>query len=275
MSTPSIIEEMHDISVTDRIHYTEEGFISSIRRIIPSILDRFTKFVNVFKAPKPVYDFDRVTATNVNIIKGHDYIDLSDITVPIPQHYSGTYLDYVIMLKTMTDYNESLLPNLLSLERNLGIIISTPNGVNTDFTNEIKRHEADRKRRNEIKDNLASYFTSKSADSGAPYSQVVKRNHDLSECLTFFSYVADNQNKIDSNQVLKISKNISTHLTTLKKMLSNDEFGSTNKTLVEYLQIAVLEMAEEMEFFSLTRYQIDIFRTLFLDAIKQVLDSVD
>lgn len=275
MSTPSIIEEMHDISVTDRIHYTEEGFISSIRRIIPSILDRFTKFVNVFKAPKPVYDFDRVTTTNVNIIKGHDYIDLSDITVPIPQHYSGTYLDYAIMLRIMTDYNESLLPNLLSLERNLGVIISTPNGVNTDFTNEIKRHEENRNRRNEIKDNLASYFTSKSADSGAPYSQVVKRNHDLSECLTFFSYVADNQNKIDSNQVLKISKNISTHLTTLKKMLSNDEFGSTNKTLAEYLQIAVLEMAEEMEFFSLTRYQTDIFRTLFLDAIKQVLDSVD
>ena len=122
--------------------------------------------------------------------------------------------------------------------------------------------------REELKKELAALFTSKSTSDKTSYSQVIRRQSDWFDIDKSLSTIAKRVNDIDSKKIKDNIKILSDHLVEIKAMLEKGEIDNSNKSIVNLLSVGCLEIAEQIEFYALLRFQYDILFTAVTDTIQ-------
>nr|DAP45225.1 MAG TPA: vimentin [Caudoviricetes sp.] len=255
--------------------YSEEGFLDAIKRIIPSIIDSFNNFAKKLGFDdKPLSYLSHVRQVDVKEVSKSQYTDIMDAIIPIPQYYTGTYLAYISLLNKFSDVHKELLFNMETFQKNLGIALSSPTGLNQDFSSDLKRVRQLKQERQSLKEEMAALFTGRTNVVKTSYGNVIKRNADVLECAKVMAEVADKINAIDNKKVVSTTKDLAEQLNAFKKHISSKDVVINGKTVPDYFVESTLELAEEIEFYALTRYQYSIFKSLFEEMLTTVIKAL-
>lgn len=248
-----------------------EGFVDTLKKIIPNAVKNFLGFSKSLDIRSKAVTFN---SREINKIlkksQGSNYLDRSDSLVYIPPHYTGTYLQYCELLDKFADYSNSLIGNMNFFEENLGYILSNENGKLKDFSKDITEYNQWRVERENLKKELASLFTGKSTSDKTTYDQVIKRNSDFVDIAKYIDTIQEKISKIDVKKVKENINLLSSHLTDIKKMLDEKKIDDASKDIGRNIAIGTLEIAEQIEFYSLLRFQYDILTTAIFDSLDMI-----
>ena len=240
-----------------------EGFFDTLKNIIPNTIKAFFSFTNSLSFKNSVVkglDSKWVNVIKKDIIQ-HPYLDVVDKIAFAPPYYTGTYLQYVELLKEMVAYNNGLIARIEAFDITIGRIISTPTGQLKDFTKEISEYSKWSTGRNTLKNTLASLYTGKSTNDAVPYGNVIKRQADWDEVLKGLVEIEKGINQIDNKKLKKQLDILAEHLAILKEMIEKGSISNPGKDFNKQVAQGTLEMAEQIEFYALMRYQYDILLT--------------
>ena len=246
-----------------------ESFLDTLKKVIPNTIKNFLGFSKSVDVKKSnLYTLDSKDLRDLKNITNQKYLDITDSICYIPPHYTGTYIQYCELLDKFSLYSSNLIKNMSYFEENIGIIISTKNGSLKDFSKDVKVYNQWKVEREELKKELAALFTSKSTSDKTSYSQVIRRQSDWFDIDKSLSTIAKRVNDIDSKKIKDNIKILSDHLVEIKAMLEKGEIDNSNKSIVNLLSVGCLEIAEQIEFYALLRFQYDILFTAVTDTIQ-------
>lgn len=246
-----------------------EGFLDTLQRFIPSTIKNFFKFSKSLNTTTFKFKYDKKLQDNVKkYIVTKSYLDLDDDFAYIPPYYSGTYLQYADLLFNISKYSKALEKNIDQYEHTLGIVLSSDNGKLTDFSKDIKLYNQWRSEREEYKKSLAALFTSKSTSDKVPYTQVIKRQEDWNIINETMTELEKNIMTINVVNIKKKIEVLSKHLSDIKTMVDNKTLDNGNKDLPRMIAIGALEIAEQIEFYSLLRYQLETLTKAIIDTVE-------
>ena len=251
-----------------------EGFFDTLSSVIPNTIKAFFGFSNSFD----VKDYGIVKPIDSKISKkiGKDllkygYLDLSEDSIAyVPPYYTGTYLQYIDLLLDMAEYNSHLLERMNTFAVSVGEIISSETGQMKDFSKDISNYSKWAAERNTLKNTLASLYTGKNANDAVRYGNVIKRQADWTEINEKLAELTKRINSIDAKEVKKKVDTLSNHLMLLKENIEKGVIKNPNKDFNKSIAQGALEIAEEVEFYALLRYQYDIIITCITRTVEQI-----
>lgn len=249
-----------------------EGFLDGLKRMIPNTIKNFLGFSKSLTVNKhSVKALDRKT---VNIIQSKiiavSYMDLDHDTAMIPAYFTGTYLQYAELLLKFAQYCSKLQQHIDQYERSLALILSDPKGNLKDFSKEISEYSQWRAEREGLKQDLAALFTSKSTSDIAPYGQVIKRQSEWDDVIKTMESVSIIINRIDVKDIKDSITHLSNLLTEIKKLIDQGNLDESNKDIGKQIGMGALEIAEQIEFYSLLRFQYDILYNCIIETVDKL-----
>lgn len=241
-----------------------ESFSDTVKRLVPSIASSVSSFTNSFRAvlqnargsSTAFYD-EREFERALNVLDKHKFTNLIDLRLYTPEGFKGNIATYAAVLLRAQEHADRCVGDVLT-PYNVFVskLVTNPNAAR-----ETRLHLADLNKvkaaREFLQAQLAEYFP---AGSTSAYCKV----GDAVENQGSFKTLNDTLKQINAlfdpkkpGQVSAAVKDCSELLDALSNAAHEDSLRDISAQTLRTLGDATLEVAREIEFFSIINYQVN------------------
>lgn len=203
------------------------------------------------------------------------YADLRHVTVYVPAGLNVHYLDYVDALHNAVSVNARMVKETLApFNAWLAQMLTNPEGLSAQRAPEALRnfifHDID-----SVKKGLAACFKKGSVETEVPFGKIAARNGDWKTIVDKTNDLIQLQSAIDPKEVRDMVNSITANLDTLLRRMEEDkDMYRASAVTVDFLSKLCYNLGLEIEFFSVTAYQLKVLEQALNDSnerLKEIL----
>lgn len=244
------------------------GFMPRIFKSAASGLAGFLagKF-DYFKAKSLGHDQEKILLK----LQNASYSVIAGVEVTTLEGFCGTYLEYSKqILQDLTFYNTYTEPDLARYKLLIGDII-TNRSARLDLIDLTRRYRATEKAREESDKSNAEFFAAGSHKAIQPIGKVVERITDLGQVFGNAQEIITKIKAIDPDAVKGRVNEINDLIELLVGEIDAKNITELSKSQIQNLSQGIMELAYQIEHFSLTYYR----AVTFVTAISRLTEALE
>lgn len=241
-----------------------ESFAETVKRLVPSIASSVSTFTSGLRvvlqssrgASTAYYDereFDRA----VGVLAGHKFTNLIDLRMYVPEGFKGNIAAYAALLNRAHEHADRVIGDVLN-PYNVFVskLVTNPNAAR-----DTRLHLADLNKiktaREFLQAQLASFFPAGSTVASIKLGDGLDNQGNIKELAGHLKAISEVFDPKKTETVNKSVKDCSELLDALGEAAHNDGLRDISAQTLRTLGDATLEVAREIEFFSVINYQVN------------------
>lgn len=260
--------QLKDLELINRRTQIESGvamesFSDSIRRIVPTMRAAISSYAETVRTNLGFFgkstaefnprEFDQL----VQLMNKHDHVNIIDLRFYVPEGFDGNIVSYVELLDKALEHanrvvGDALTPYNVYLSRLLSDK-SAPAENRVELTNLIKMKND----REVLRQNLEQYFPKGRTNSSIKLGDAISRKQDWAELARGLKTLSIN---FDRTQAKKVTDGMNHCVELLEALSDTTGGGGLDDISAQQLRVlgdSTLEIAKEVEFFSIVNYQVN------------------
>lgn len=250
---------------------TPKAVVGFMPRIFKSAASGLAGFLagkfDYFKAKSQAHDQEKI----LHKLQDAGFGVIAGIEVATLEGFCGTYLEYSKqILQDLTFYDEYTAPDLARYKLLIGDII-TNRSARLDLIDLTRRYRATEKAR-ELSDQAnAEFFAAGSHKAIQPIGKVVERIADLGQIFGNSQAIITKIKAIDPDGVKGRVNEINDLIGLLVEEIDANRITELSKSQIQNLSQGIMELAYQIEHFSLTYYR----AVTFVTAISRLTEALE
>lgn len=246
-----------------------ESFADTVRKIIPSLASSIkaftTNFRYVLSDDKGATNFsynDRDFENLVKMLEGHKYTNLMDLRMYVPEGFKGNITAYAATLQRAQVHVAKVIGDVVvPYNVFLSKLVTNPNAAK-DTKLQLSALNQIKQAREFLKGQLGEYFQAGSTASYCKLGDAVESNNDWKLLFAALNGINTDFDIKRAEQVKNAVDDCSQLLDALSTAAQENGLREISPQTLRTLGDATLEVAREIEFFSLVNYQVSVLLTV-------------
>lgn len=269
------LSALYGLTIEDNIKYissehfetnNQSGFLNFSLPKFTNMFSNVKDYIsNAFSTtPEELKEYTKEQQKILQGLKDKTFIELSEYLVPIPENFTGNYIDYLQTLEPIVKESfVSCIQNINDFKNYLGLFLSTSDYKTSfkDFSSKYKQLETYRTRCSKI---LGRFFPKDTASSRTMLKNVVERIADFE---TIYGITNRLNSIIQSVNVSNIRSLVDDCYNTLSIITTNlgAEDSKVSKEAAKNLSVGTFEIAKYVEFISV----------LYFDTVTAIKSAIN
>jgi hypothetical protein len=240
---------------------------------MPDIKKHFLDFSQRFSSSDKPVPLSRNQASFVKLLSRHNYVDISPLTVYVPEGLIVDYLSFAQALKRGAEHAVKVQDLLNKYTTYLALLV-TNEYQRFSTVDSAKAYENLQAEREEILREIGGCFKEGDHTTMVKYGDAVTRNKDWELVFGEVDTLSKLTNSVSRDKLNAKVKEASNLMESVIKMLRDGKMESTSHEVAKELSDGAYQIASELEFFTVMYYRVMAFAIAVNQSVDKITDNL-